>query len=205
VLLRGHQPLGDISVLDPPPACDLLLDLRLTSDERGSVDAAAEEHLDQLYGLIEKIEVAMFTTRRSDGRLVSRPMATQKRDPIADLWFVTDAESHKTDELEADPNVNLGYFDTRSWEWVSVSGTARISTDRDRIRALYQPDWRAWFGKEDDVRDGGPDDPRLSLLLVDVDSVIYMKRDKPKPVVLFEIAKGMITGDEPDIGEVRKL
>jgi general stress protein 26 len=37
----------------------------------------------------------MFTTRRPDGRLVSRPMATQKRDPIADLWFVTAVESHK--------------------------------------------------------------------------------------------------------------
>ena len=79
-------------------------------------------------GLIEEIETAMFTTRRSDGRLVSRPMATQKRAPIADLWFVTDIESHKMDELDFDANVNLGYFDNGSREWVSVSGTATIST-----------------------------------------------------------------------------
>ena len=29
--------------------------------------------LEDLYGLIEKIETAMFTTRRPDGHLVSRP------------------------------------------------------------------------------------------------------------------------------------
>jgi general stress protein 26 len=166
---------------------------------------AQQKELDDLYGLIEKIETAMFTTRRPDGRLVSRPMATQKRDPIADLWFVTDVEAHKLDELEHDPHVNVGYFDTRTWEWVSVSATASVSTDRQRIRALYQPDWRAWFGKIDDVRDGGPDDPRLALILVDADTVIYMKREKSKPMVLFEVAKGMVTGSKPDVGETRTL
>src|SRR5690606_39937788 len=119
---------------------------------------------DELYELIDQIETAMFTTRRPDGRLVSRPMATQGRDPIADLWFVTSIESHKLDELEGDPNVNLGYFDTRSWEWVSVSGTARLSTDREQIRRLYEPDWKAWFGEVDEVRNGGPEDPRLVLI-----------------------------------------
>ena len=164
-----------------------------------------DKQLDELYRLIEKIEMAMFTTRRPDGRLVSRPMATQKQNPIADLWFVTDVESHKLDELEGDPHVNLAYFDTDSYEWVSVSGTARVSTDRERIRELYQPDWRAWFGKIDETRDGGPDDPRLALVLVDADSVVYMRREKPKPVVLFEVAKGMVTGSRPEIGETRRL
>jgi general stress protein 26 len=164
-----------------------------------------QKQLDELYGLIESIETAMLTTRRPDGRLVSRPMATQRREPVADLWFVTDIESHKMDELEHDPHVNLAYFDTRSWEWVSVSGTARISTDRESIRALYRPDWKAWFGAVDETRDGGPDDPRLALILVDADSVIYMKREKSKPMVLFEVAKGMITGERPDVGDVKTL
>lgn len=163
------------------------------------------KQLDELYTLIESIEVAMLTTRRVDGRLVSRPMATQEREPIADLWFVTDIESHKMDELEYDRNVNLGYFNTKSYEWVSVSGTARISTDRELIRRLHKPDWKLWFGTEDEVRDGGPDDPRLALLLIDADSVMYMKREKSKPMILFELAKGFVTGDAPDFGETKKL
>jgi general stress protein 26 len=86
-----------------------------------------------------------------------------------------------------------------------TGGTARISTDREHIHRLYQADWKAWFGALDDIRNGGPDDPRLALILVDADSVIYMKRDKPAPVVLFEVARAFETGKRPDVGEVRKL
>ncbi len=166
---------------------------------------AEQKQIDELYDLIEGIEVAMLTTRRSDGNLVARPMATQERLPGADLWFVTDISTHKIDELEQDPHVNVSYYRDRTREWVSVSGTARVAQDRTRIRELYRPDWRMWMGAEDDVRDGRPDDPRLALLLVTADSVHYMKKDKSTPAVLFEMASGMVTGDRPELGEVREL
>jgi general stress protein 26 len=163
------------------------------------------KNLKELYDLIEGIEVAMFTTRRPDGHLVSRPMATQTQAEGADLWFVTDIESHKLDELELDPHVNLAYYRDRTREWVSVSGTGFVSRDRKLIHDLYQPDWRAWFGDEGGARDGGPDDPRLALIMVDVHSVTYLKLDKPRPVVLFEVVKGMVTGKSPDIGEPKTV
>ena len=165
----------------------------------------ANKKLTELYELIDQIEVAMFTTRREDGRLVSRAMQTQPPIEGADLWFVTDTDSHKLDELAADPNVNLAYYRDRTREWVSVSGTAAVSQDRRAIHELWKPDWRAWFGDEGGSRDGGPDDSRLALILVDVESVSYLKVDKPWPLVLFEVAKGAITGQRPDIGEVRHL
>ena len=166
---------------------------------------AENKRIEELYSLVEGIEIAMFTTRRPDGRLVSRPMATQEWQPGADLWFVTDVDTHKVDELEQDPNVNVSYYRDRTKEWVSVSGTARISQDRALIHELYRPDWKMYFGKVDDERDGGPDDPRLALLLVTAESVVYMKQDRPTPVILFELAKGMVTGDRPDLGTVREL
>lgn len=168
-------------------------------------DAPLTTKLEDLYDLIEGIEIAMFTTRRPDGHLVSRPMATQTQAEGVDLWFVTDIESHKLDELEFDPHVNLAYYKDRTREWVSVSGLASISQDRRLIRELYQKDWKAWFGDEGGERDGGPEDPRLALVLVEVQSVMYLKVDKPQPVVLFEVAKAMVTGQPPKIGTERKL
>jgi general stress protein 26 len=47
------------------------------------------EGLDKLYSHIDDIEIAMMTTRRTDGHLQSRAMATQRRAGGADLWFVT--------------------------------------------------------------------------------------------------------------------
>ena len=167
--------------------------------------APTEKKLDQLYGLVEGIEVAMLTTRRLDGHLVSRPMANQARAAGADLWFVTEGETDKLDELQHDPHVNVSYYRDRTREWVSVSGTARVVRDRAKIHELYRPDWKAWFPDGGPGRDGGPDDPRFALIAVDAHSVVYMVSDTPRPVVLFEVVKGMITGQQPDIGETHTL
>lgn len=161
--------------------------------------------LDELYDLIGDIEIAMFTTRRPDGHLVSRPMATQERVSGTDLWFVTDVSSSKLDELESDPHVNLAYYNAKSREWISVAGTAQVTQDRNLIRELYKPDWKAWFGDEGGDRDGSANDPRLALILVEAHSVEYLVTTKPRPVVLFEVAKAIVTGTPPKVGEQRSL
>jgi len=165
----------------------------------------ADEKIQKLHELITDMEIAMFTTRRPDGRLVSRPMATQKRAAGADLWFVTMRGSEKLDEIRHDAHVNLAYYKDRTREWISVSGTARIVEDRARIHELYAPDWRAWFGDEGGEKDGTPDDPRIILIAVDVDLAMFLEVNKPQPVVLFEVMKGMITGKAPDVGEVQTV
>jgi general stress protein 26 len=159
----------------------------------------------KLYDLIDEIEVAMFTTRRADGRLVSRPMATQKRATGADLWFVTSRDSEKLIEIGEDPHVNLAYYKDRTREWVSISGRAKIVDDREKVRELYQPDWRAWFGDAGGPKDGTPDDPRMVLIGVDIDQALYLELNKPQAVVLFEVVKGILTGKPPDVGEVKSV
>jgi general stress protein 26 len=161
--------------------------------------------LKELDDLIEGIETAMFTTRRPDGHLVSRPMATQGRIGEADLWFVTNTDTHKVDEIEIDPNVNCAYYNMKTREWVSVSGRAHVSKDRHRIKTLYKPDWKIWFGDEGGKKTGGPDDPRIALLFVDIDSVTYMKNDRPRPIILWEILKAAVTGKAAEIGQVREV
>jgi general stress protein 26 len=185
----------------PDPFTERLMTSRSSSDTTPGTD----KKLDELYELIDGIEIAMFTTRRADGNLVSRPMATQERVTGTDLWFVTDASSHKLDELEADPHVNLAYYNTKSREWVSVAGTAHITQDRNLIKELYKPDWKAWFGDQGGAMDGTADDPRIALVLVEAQSVEYLKTNKPRPMVLFEVAKGIVTGTPPKVGEQRSL
>ena len=161
--------------------------------------------LDKLYEQIDDLEIAMMTTRRADGHLESRAMATQKRVPGADLWFVAADESGKIVDLEADPHVNLAYYKDRTREWVSVSGLATLSRDRGKIRELYEPDWKIWFEGTGDPRDGTPDDPRLVLIGVDVHTASFLEVDKPQPLVLFELVKGLVTRDTPELGEVHRV
>jgi len=162
--------------------------------------------LEDLYKLIDGIQVCMLTSRREDGYLVSRPMGTQSHMDGVDLWFVTNTASHKLDELNFDPHVNLAYYKNHTGDWVSVSGTAKICYDRARVRQLYSPTWKAWFGDlGDGIHTGGPEDPRIALIVVEAHSVTYSKTDHIMPVVYFEIFKGMITGETPKIASIREL
>jgi general stress protein 26 len=176
-----------------------------SADRDRDDEVPLEKKLDDLYALIDGIETTMFTTRRADGQLVSRPMQVQRRTAGTDLWFVTNIQTHKLDELSADAHVNLAFYRDRTREWVSVSGTAVVSQDKRLIHDLYKPDWRAWFGDEGGERDGGPDDPRLALILVEAQSVVYSKSDRPMPLVLFQVAKSMVTGQPPKVSDMRSL
>ena len=163
------------------------------------------DDLNALYEMVDKLEVAMMTTRRQDGHLVSRAMANQKHAPGADLWFVCSEGTPKLAEISADPHVNLAYYKDRTREWISVSGLATISRDRATIKTLFAEDWRAWFPNEGDPRHGTPDDPRMVLIGVKVHSAVFLEVNKPQPAVLFEIAKGWATGTMPDIGTMHEV
>lgn len=164
-----------------------------------------KRELEQLYDHIDDIEIAMMTTRRLDGHLQSRAMATQKRADGADLWFVTLENTAKLRDLSADPHINLSYYKDRTREWVSVSGLANITRDRDKIHQLWAPDWKAWFPKEGDPRHGTKDDPRMVLIGVDVHAAVFLEVNKPQPVVLFELVKGWVTGSTPEVGETHHV
>ncbi len=161
--------------------------------------------LQKFYAEIESIHTAMMTTRRNDGHLRSRAMANQKRAGGADLWFVTREGSAKLADIAADPHVNLSYYRDSNREWVSVSGTAEISRDRDKVRELYASDWKMWFGEDGDPRHGTPDDPRMVLIGVTVHAAEFLEVNKSKPVLLFELVKGWVTGQEPELGEMHEL
>ena len=161
--------------------------------------------LEKLYEHINDIEIAMMTTRRADGHLQSRAMATQKRAAGADVWFVTLDDTPKLSDLAFDPHINLSYYKDRTREWISVSGTATVTRDRAKIHELWAPDWEAWFPKGDDPRHGTKDDPRMVLIGVRIHAAVFLEVNKPQPVVLFELAKGWLTGSTPEIGEMHHV
>ena len=161
--------------------------------------------LDTFYRMVDGIEAAMMTTRRADGHLHSRAMATQKRADGADLWFVTREGAEKLDDLARDPHLNLAYYKEKTREWVSVSGTGVASRDHAKIAELFAPDWKMWFPADGDPSHGTPDDPRMVLIGVTVHAAVFLEINKPRPAVLYEMVKGWVTATEPDLGQLHHL
>ena len=158
---------------------------------------------DKLWKLIKGIKFAMFTTRHGNGHLHARPMTTQNKDGIeADesLWFFMSKKSDPVDDLKAQPTVNLAYADPGSDTYVSVSGTAAMIEDTAKKQQLWSKMSEAWFP-------GGPTDPDLALVQVQIIHANYWDVKESKIVQLFEMAKAVVTGKPPtemgEHGEVR--
>lgn len=143
--------------------------------------------------LISDIKIAMLTNvDRTQGRIVSRPMAVQQVEDDGTIWFFADDTSPKADQLEVDPTVNVAF--TSKGTWVSVAGRATVVEDRAKIDELWNSGVEAWFPD-------GKDAPGVALLRIEPDSAEYWDSPGSKIATALAYAKSKVTGDRPDVGE----
>lgn len=145
-----------------------------------------------LHELIKDFDTAMMTTLGRDGQMHSRPMATQKPEPDSPIWFVAALDTAKVEDLQKDPRINLAYYRPSDRAWVSLCGTARLDTDKQRIKRLWQPDWKIWFPQ-------GPDQEGMVLINVVPETATYWEPEKGRVGTLVDLAKAYVTGQEPKL------
>lgn len=122
-----------------------------------------------------------------------------------DLIFHTNTESGKTDDIEADNEVNVSFLNSTG-EWASVSGEATVIADREIVRKYYSPSLRAWVGDlGDGVHDGGPEDPRIGVIRVVARTATYAIAVGTSLARGFEIVKSAATGQAAEVNKLREL
>ena len=125
-------------------------------------------------------------------------MSTQQVQTDGTIWFFTSDNTHKIEEIEAQPKVNVAYAKPDDNTYVSVSGTAEVSKDRAKIEELWNPILKAWFPD-------GLDDPSLCLLKINIDQAEYWESPSGTLVQLFGFVKALATGESADWGENKKI
>ena len=96
----------------------------------------------------------------------------------------------------ANPQVNLSFADAGSQTYVSLTGTAAVSNDRNKIRDLFTTTAKAWWDSAED--------PNIRLLKITPDDAEFW--DSPGTVVSYvKMAAAAVTGTRPDIGDNRKV
>lgn len=153
--------------------------------------------IEKLRSLIKDIDFCMLTTVDEDGTLRSRPMSTQDAEFDGDLWFFTSDATPKAREVQRERQVNVSYADIGKQVYVSVSGTATLVHDRARMEQYWNPALKIWFPD-------GLETPDLALMKVNVSKAEYWESDG-KVATILEMAKALITGDEAEMGENKKL
>lgn len=153
-----------------------------------------ETKYNKLLNLIEDQNVAMLTTQQNDGHLKSRPMGISELNEDGSIWFFSNENSCKANEIEAHPKVNLSIIDSKNQGYVSISGKASIVHDTEKMKELMSPMVKAWFPD-------GVDDPTISLIKVEMDKAAYWTNDGNRMTQLFELGKAWVMGERAEVGE----
>ena len=148
----------------------------------------------KLVDLIDDIPIAMLTTYGAEGAR-SVPMARQKVEPSAELWFISARDTAHTRAIQQNPSVVLTFSSHDSW--VAVNGAATVVDDAAKLEELWNTFAEAWLP-------GGPDDDNAVLIHVDVERGEYWDTPGGKVASLLSFAKTKLTGDtyDADHGQV---
>lgn len=152
------------------------------------------QDLAKLRELVGKDGIAMLATLGRDGQLEARPMAVQDFDDQGRLWFFTEYEAPKAQQLEADPRV-LVTFSGKNY--VSIQGTAEVLRDPARQQQLWNRATAAWLQCE-------PTDPKVALLVVDAEGAQFWETPGAAAGLL-SVVTAAVKGERPDIGKNETL
>jgi general stress protein 26 len=153
--------------------------------------------LARLKELIDRIRIGLLTTVDLDGALHTRPVETLRCDLDGTLWFFTDHQSPKANELAHDVRVSVGYSEPAKKIYVTVAGHARVLRDEALAGELWTPAQRAWYPK-------GVTDEHLSILRVTTERAEYWETPGRISYLLAAV-EAMVTGKPATVGEGKKL
>ena len=150
--------------------------------------------VDHVWKIAEKIKTCMPVTLPA-GKLRSRPMHTMPDREAGYLRFITDHRGAKDEEIRAAPDVCLGFADTASNTYLSVTGCAEMFHDVAKARELWCTETQAWWPK-------GPTDPGVCVLRVTPEEANARGNSITVALKLFA---ARLSGHPPDLGENKKV
>jgi general stress protein 26 len=160
--------------------------------EKNHEDLQGIEAGKKIKELAEKTNTCFFCTAITNGKPVSvRPMSVQKMDEQGNFWFLSANDSHKNAHIEADNKVQLLFMGSAHSDFLSIYGSASISTDKALIKELWEPIIKTWFTE-------GVDDPRITVIKVATEEGYYWDTKHGNAVAFIKIAAGAIMGKTLD-------
>ena len=156
-------------------------------------ETSREEAIKIMAGIVKNGKVAMLTTMTAEGHLHARPMTTQEKEYDGDLWFIGAKDTEAVADMKARPQVNVSFSNPGKGTYLSVNGTAELVEDRAKLDELWSDFYKAYFPQ-------GKADPNIQLIKINAQGAEFWEGDG-KVKSLFQMAKGLIKGEQPDLGK----
>ena len=119
-----------------------------------------QAQMDTIQAMVKDIKYTMMTTRNDENHLHSCPMNTTETSIGAkEIWFIGHKPSETVDNIKQNPEVNLAYVTQESDKYLSISGTAELVEDEEKLNELWSVMYNAYFEQ-------GKEDPMVQLIKV---------------------------------------
>ncbi|MEO8849000.1 MAG: pyridoxamine 5'-phosphate oxidase family protein [Casimicrobiaceae bacterium] len=151
----------------------------------------------QIWKHLQDTRFGFFTTLSEDNGLRARPLTTQKVEAEKTVWFFIANDGQLAADVRANPRALLTYSNAGDSFYASMSGSAQVLVDPARARDMWSKLNEAWFP-------GGPDDPNLALLRVDVTHGESWEPSTNKMLQFLSIATAAMTHTPPKMEGAHK-
>lgn len=157
-------------------------------EENNFKAVAGAEAIEKIKAMIDDAPVCFFCTKIKESESFStRPMSVQQVDDDGNIWFLSANDSYKNAELSNDASVQLLFQGSQYSDFLTLYGKAEISTDKAKIKELWQPIIKAWFTE-------GENDPRITVIKVVPAEGYYWDTKHGKIVAMAKTAIGALLG-----------
>jgi general stress protein 26 len=174
------------------PTKNIMDSINQNQKEENFKDLVGAEALEKIKTLAEKAGTCFFCTKIVTGEsFTTRPMSPEKIDDNGDFWFLSSDDSHKNEDIQKDPAVQMLFQGSAYTDFMTLYGKASISKDKKKIGELWDPIMKTWFTE-------GVDDPRITVIKVSPNDGYYWDTKHGMAVGFVKRIIGAIKGETID-------
>ena len=149
----------------------------------------------RLWHLMESLRFCMLSNWNGPD-VRSRPMTAVVRRKEGAIYFLMDVRRRKIEDIRKKPRVHLAFSHPGRQKYVSLHGSAEVSSDRMKINELWSIGAKVWWKTSDD--------PNICVIKVTPIEGEYW--DSPRTWISnLNVAFGLLVGRHPYTGEHRKV
>ncbi|KAK9495942.1 hypothetical protein V1508DRAFT_408894 [Lipomyces doorenjongii] len=166
-----------------------------TDDER-----RVREKIHEVLEFIRKQRIGMMTSQNAKGHLLASATVVSEMENGVDFVFHANTRTLKIEDIDDKPNINLSFQNNETAEWVSIAGTAKISTDIDEIDRYLRNNLNDWGGSDPEIRH-----KNIGIVNLTTRSIAYSISDNFKFIPMSTTQGGIIRGEIQSSGGTVKI
>jgi len=99
--------------------------------------------------IIDSSDSRVLITVDETGKPRARTMSPFTPEENWVIWLGTFPTSRKVEQIKSNPNVVVFYYDSKSFSYVNISGTARLVNDPDLKAKYWKEGWKRYYPDRD--------------------------------------------------------